>query len=304
MTGELVNIILDSEFESLGKKGFKARATLIQTDTMDAEEKVGLMYWGNKNPDKRKDKMYVVHISKDLEWNGERQLTVTHASGTGKPTRFDILDDASIVEKLPDTQSKTKTQSSEDIKAEDQKFISNINNEISKKKEENESIVSPQEDNNIDNNTIGNIIPQEMKKKIARAPSENTLEQTKENFRIYHYIMDEEITDDDYHTYVSKSGVKKKYMVKTGIKKFSLGYNIADGELEIKWINPKEVQVKATVTMPNGRKSVDYASCNMSELRMSQTRHVLLTTAITRAKNRCIANLVGCGLVSSEEISE
>ncbi len=118
-----------------------------------------------------------------------------------------------------------------------------------------------------------------------------------DQFRLYEYVMNKIIQPSDYAVVGGR-----KFLTKTGFKKLALAFNISDPELEITWLSDTEVQVKATAVAPNGRTSVDFAICSMSELYGEKTKHNLLTKAITRAKNRAISNLVGCGLVSFEEV--
>ncbi|MEE9410850.1 MAG: hypothetical protein V3V41_07980 [Candidatus Heimdallarchaeota archaeon] len=116
-----------------------------------------------------------------------------------------------------------------------------------------------------------------------------------ENFQLYQYVMNKIVNKDDYHNYGNKPFLKK-----SGFKKLALAFELDDREVELT-IEKDNVMCRATVRAPNGRTSVDYGVCELSELN-KPTKHNMITMAITRAKSRAISNLVGCGLVSAEEL--
>lgn len=123
-----------------------------------------------------------------------------------------------------------------------------------------------------------------------------TEEEVAERIRLHNRVLDMLLQDADYAVVGGK-----RFLTKTGFKKLAWAFEVSDPEVEVRWISDQEVEVRATARLPNGRCSTDYASCHMSEVKGVRSRHNLLTKAITRAKNRVIANLVGFGSVSFEE---
>ena len=90
---------------------------------------------------------------------------------------------------------------------------------------------------------------------------------------------------------------------------FALAFNLSDEMLkeerkQYKINNQEHFVWEATVrvTAPNGRFSEATASCASNERKFSHPEHDVRATAHTRAKNRAIADLIGGGEVSAEEM--
>lgn len=101
----------------------------------------------------------------------------------------------------------------------------------------------------------------------------------------------------------------KQYIKKSGWRMFSLAFNLSDEILkeerkEYKANNQEYFawEVTVRVTAPNGRYAEATASCSSNEKRFTHPEHDVRATAHTRAKNRAIADLIGGGEVSAEEM--
>ena len=100
------------------------------------------------------------------------------------------------------------------------------------------------------------------------------------------------------------------YIKRSGWRKIALAFNVTTDILRTFPIKSADNEivgytVEAKATAPNGRYSIDQASCEFNEIeRMLRTYHNVITRATTRALNRCISDLCGGGEVSAEEIIE
>lgn len=101
----------------------------------------------------------------------------------------------------------------------------------------------------------------------------------------------------------------KKYIKKSGWRMFALAFNLSDEitkEERKQYGEGKDAyfvwEVTARATAPNGRYSEATASCASNEKRFAHQEHDVRATAHTRAKNRAIADLIGGGEVSAEEM--
>ncbi len=63
-------------------------------------------------------------------------------------------------------------------------------------------------------------------------------------------------------------------------------------------------RVRVKATLPNGRYVVGDGACSTRERGFAKEDHDIYATAVTRAKNRAISDLVGSGEVSAEEIDD
>ena len=101
----------------------------------------------------------------------------------------------------------------------------------------------------------------------------------------------------------------KRYIKKSGWRMFALAFNLSDEILKEERKSYKNTdsehfvwEVTVRVTAPNGRYSEATASCASNEKRFAHAEHDVRATAHTRAKNRAIADLIGGGEVSAEEM--
>ena len=99
----------------------------------------------------------------------------------------------------------------------------------------------------------------------------------------------------------------KSYILKSGWRIVALAFNLSDKIIHVERTD-KDNEGNYTVTYtveaasPNGRCVQAVGSCNTAEKSGKRRDHDTETMAHTRAKNRAIADLVGLGEVSAEEM--
>ncbi len=102
--------------------------------------------------------------------------------------------------------------------------------------------------------------------------------------------------------------VKRQFKKKSAWQKLSRAFNvdteIVDRELErTKMGRVREAYYCVRATLPNGRSVESDALCSRSERGKDKVSdHTIMSTAKTRATNRAIAELIGAGEVSAEEM--
>ena len=103
--------------------------------------------------------------------------------------------------------------------------------------------------------------------------------------------------------------VKRHFKKKSAWQKLSRAFNvdteIIDRDLErSKTGRIREAYYCVRATLPNGRSVESDALCSRSEKGKDKVSdHTIMSTAKTRATNRAIAELIGAGEVSAEEMS-
>ena len=103
--------------------------------------------------------------------------------------------------------------------------------------------------------------------------------------------------------------VKRHFKKKSAWQKLSRAFNvdtkIVDREIErTKMGRVREAYYCVSATLPNGRSVESDALCSRSEKGKDKVSdHTIMSTAKTRATNRAIAELIGAGEVSAEEMS-
>lgn len=101
---------------------------------------------------------------------------------------------------------------------------------------------------------------------------------------------------------------EKRFVKRSGFQKISTGYSLSCEILSEEVVERDErgepVRARAIVRAmhPNGRHWDGSGRCSITERGFSKAEHDLTATAITRATNRAISNLVGFGAVSAEEL--
>jgi hypothetical protein len=112
------------------------------------------------------------------------------------------------------------------------------------------------------------------------------------------------LTLEDYQDIQGRPRIKK-----SGWRKIAAAFGISDAllreerrELETPAGRQFVWEVSARAIAPNGRYADAVGSCASTERRFAHVEHDVRSTAHTRAKNRAIADLVGGGEVSAEEI--
>ena len=125
------------------------------------------------------------------------------------------------------------------------------------------------------------------------------------------------LNDTDYQEIVVKEKdedgnyvkVKRHFKKKSAWQKLSRAFNvdteIIDRDLErTKMGKIREAYYCVRATLPNGRSVESDALCSRSEKGKDKVSdHTIMSTAKTRATNRAIAELIGAGEVSAEEMS-
>ena len=116
------------------------------------------------------------------------------------------------------------------------------------------------------------------------------------------------LTDSDIQT-IDYKGAKRSFIKRSGYRKLALAFNISD-EI-IKEETQQEPTTGLTVwrihvraTEHSGRSAVGIGACSSKERAFAHPDHDIYATAHTRAKNRAIADLIGQGEVSAEEMEE
>ena len=103
--------------------------------------------------------------------------------------------------------------------------------------------------------------------------------------------------------------VKRHFKKKSAWQKLSRAFNvdteIVDRDIErTKTGRVKEAYYCVRASLPNGRSVESDALCSRSEKGKDKVSdHTIMSTAKTRATNRAIAELIGAGEVSAEEMS-
>ena len=103
--------------------------------------------------------------------------------------------------------------------------------------------------------------------------------------------------------------VKRHFKKKSAWQKLARAFNvetsIIDRDLQrTKMGRVREAYYCVRATLPNGRSVESDALCSRSERGKDKVSdHTIMTTAKTRATNRAIAELIGAGEVSSDEMS-
>ena len=111
--------------------------------------------------------------------------------------------------------------------------------------------------------------------------------------------------DEDGNYVKVKSHFKKKSAWQKLSRAFNVDTTIVDRSLErTKMGRVREAYYCVRATLPNGRSVESDALCSRSEKGKDKVSdHTIMSTAKTRATNRAIAELIGAGEVSAEEMT-
>ena len=108
------------------------------------------------------------------------------------------------------------------------------------------------------------------------------------------------LSESDYQLIQGKNCIKK-----SGWRKIQTAFSISDelmSEVRKDYKSYFVYEVTVKTTAPNGRYAFGIGSCASNERSFAHVEHDVRSTAHTRAKNRAIADLVGGGDVSAEEM--
>jgi hypothetical protein len=135
------------------------------------------------------------------------------------------------------------------------------------------------------------------------------LDGTKRAMAAFDKFKAEVLTDQDFWVGRDRQGVEMKHIKRSGLMKFLMAINgnaaVIDERSEVIKFENKEILVfhfTARATAPNGRFTEAVGSASSDERKFDKPVHDLRALAQTRAVNRAIANLVGGGVVSAEEV--
>jgi hypothetical protein len=133
------------------------------------------------------------------------------------------------------------------------------------------------------------------------------LDQTKAAMEAYQRGVQGLLAETDWQRFEDRKGEKHSFVKKSGWRKiamwFSLDVTIVSQNIE-RGKDERIVRAYAVAraTAPNGRIMDGDGACDKTERVFSKPEHDIPATAITRAKNRAISDMVGAGEVSAEEI--
>jgi len=128
------------------------------------------------------------------------------------------------------------------------------------------------------------------------------VDQALQEWEAYQKITSKMLDETDYQDIKGKA-----YKKKSAWRKYARAFNISDEIIEKEIIkNDKGRVIEASflvkAILPNGRYAEGWGNCSRWEGNKAHPNHDIPTTAHTRAKNRAIADLIGAGEVSAEEI--
>lgn len=160
----------------------------------------------------------------------------------------------------------------------------------------------------------------------------DSLDAIAEAFKQYQAVCERILTKDDYQLYEGKPRKKKSAWRKLATA-FNVSTQIMDKEVLREGRNVIMAEVRVRAFTPGGRQAEAIASCDITEKCCASARsqkchksawkghyccqagcdgrkhwshpdHDVISTAQTRATNRAIADLIGCGEVSAEELAD
>ncbi len=121
-----------------------------------------------------------------------------------------------------------------------------------------------------------------------------------EAYREYQRLKSRLLGESDYQIVRGK-----KYVKKSGFRKLSTAFGISTSivrEFRLELEGYFVYEITARAVSASGRYAEACASCASNEREFSHTENDVRATAQTRATNRAIADLIGSGEVSAEEI--
>ena len=152
---------------------------------------------------------------------------------------------------------------------------------VKKKKNENEIVVVEQD---------------------SAAISTVNVEQALEEWNAYQKITELMLDETDYQQ-IQGRAFKKKSAWRKYARAFNITTEIIDKDI-VKTDKGavKEASFIVRATLPTGRYADGWGNCSRQEGNKAHPNHDIPATAMTRATNRAIADLIGAGEVTAEEI--
>lgn len=129
------------------------------------------------------------------------------------------------------------------------------------------------------------------------------VDQALAEWNAYQEITEKMLDETDYQ--VIK---EKKYKKKSAWRKYARAFNINTEIIKEDIVKSektgavKEATFVVRATLPNGRYAEGWGNCSRGERGFAHPNHDIPATAMTRAQNRAIADLIGAGEVTADEI--
>lgn len=129
------------------------------------------------------------------------------------------------------------------------------------------------------------------------------VDQALAEWNAYQEITEKMLDETDYQ--VIK---EKKYKKKSAWRKYARAFNINTEIISEDIVKTektgavKEATFVVRATLPNGRYADGWGNCSRGERGFAHPNHDIPATAMTRAQNRAIADLIGAGEVTADEI--
>lgn len=150
--------------------------------------------------------------------------------------------------------------------------------------------------------TNNNAAPVPMEDNTAAISTVN-VDQALAEWNAYQEITEKMLDDTDYQDIKGK-----KYKKKSAWRKYARAFNINTEILKEDIVKTektgavKEASFIVRATLPNGRYADGWGNCSRGERGFAHPNHDIPATAMTRAQNRAIADLIGAGEVTADEI--
>lgn len=116
-------------------------------------------------------------------------------------------------------------------------------------------------------------------------------------------IFTEKLLDPSDYIDIKGKAFKKKSAWRKYARAFNINTEIIDKDITY---NDKGVVIEAEfvvrATLPDGRHCDGWGNCSRREGNKNKPNHDIPATAMTRATNRAIADLIGAGEVTAEEV--
>lgn len=149
------------------------------------------------------------------------------------------------------------------------------------------------------------IVGQEPKQEIATVENNVqtfNIEDAIKQWEMYQLVTQKLLDKSDYIT-IRGTAFKKKSAWRKYARAFNISTDVVSKNIEK---NDKGIVTEAEfvvrATMPDGRYAEGWGSCSRREGTKQRPNHDIPATAMTRATNRAIADLIGAGEVTAEEM--
>ena len=136
----------------------------------------------------------------------------------------------------------------------------------------------------------------------SAAISTVNVDQALEEWNAYQKITELMLDETDYQQIQGRAFKKK-----SAWRKYARAFNITTEIIDKDIVKTDKGQVKEAsfivrATLPTGRYADGWGNCSRQEGNKAHPNHDIPATAMTRATNRAIADLIGAGEVTAEEI--